>query len=161
MLLRRTVLSSLIATAAFAQASVGEAFLKHGFNDAEINWRTYQEGIPRAQSTQKPVLFLAHATWCPHCTAYRSNFFDPAVVRRIAGFVPVLIDTDANPEINQRYAPDGAYVPRTMVLTPQGKLMTDVTGPGQRYRWFLDYGNVRELIEFLDRGLDAFERQGT
>lgn len=156
---RRDLLTALPLAGATMLPSVAKSALtaRHGFNDDAIKWSLFDEGASLAARTWRPIFFLAHTTWCPHCERYRSNFFDARVVERLSRFVPVIVDRDHQPKINDRYSPDGGYVPRSMVLTPDARLLSGVSGSRSDFRWFLDYNDVSQLVAFLDEGLSQFQ----
>ena len=81
----------------------------------------------RAGEEGKPVLLSITASWCHGCAVMdRVSYADPAIVRTIAeGFVPVRVDADRRPDINDRYNLDGW--PTTALLTPSGELLTGTT----------------------------------
>ena len=86
------------------------------WNGAEINWRDARTGIYEASKTGRPVIMVFHATWCSVCKRFREVFKDPAVVAASRDFVMILVDADAEKEINGAFQPDGSYVPRTLFI---------------------------------------------
>ena len=140
---RRDMLVGAGAALSIAQASPSLAraplTTRYGYNDAAIDWRVFEAGARDAAKSGKPIFFLVHATWCHHCLSYRTLFFDDEVVRRLKRFTPVLVDADAQPELNKRYAPTGPYVPRTMFLDAQARLRKDLHLPYPEHEYFVDY----------------------
>lgn len=122
---RRAVVAGLGAVAAGVAASGGAALgaelsAQHGFNDEWIEWRLFDDGMQIAKRENKPVFILFHATWCPYCRAYREVFFEVQVVELLEGFTPILVDVDQQPDLNERYGEHGKYIPRSMILDPDG-----------------------------------------
>jgi thiol:disulfide interchange protein len=115
------------------------------WNEREIRWHSLADGIAEAKRSGKPILAIFYADWCPHCRATSALFRDEQIIRLSRDLVMVKVNTDRDPAINARYAPDGAYVPRTMVLRPNGELVAKIGGSDPRYRYFLDYDSTREL----------------
>ena len=52
-----------------ALAASGEAFAQAApeWNEQEIAWRTYDEGIAAMAATGKPGVLVFKTDWCPHC----------------------------------------------------------------------------------------------
>jgi uncharacterized protein len=97
-------------------------------SSASVAWLAWgPEAFARAGEEGKPVLLSITASWCHGCAVMdRVSYGDPAVARAIAGrFVPVRVDADRRPDINDRYNLDGW--PTTALLTPSGEMLTGTT----------------------------------
>src|SRR5215207_909654 len=95
---------------------------------AEIQWLPWgTDAFARASREGKPVLLSITAAWCRACHDMdRTTYADPAVVALIHDrFVPVRVDTDRRPDINDRYNLGGW--PTTAFLTADGALITGGT----------------------------------
>ena len=81
----------------------------------------------RAAHEAKPVLLSITAAWCRACHEMdRTTYADPAVIAEIRErFVPVRVDADRRPDINERYNLGGW--PTTAFLTAGGLLITGGT----------------------------------
>ena len=40
------------------------------WNDGNIEWHTYEEGLDLARIDQKPAIVIFYADWCPTCQDY-------------------------------------------------------------------------------------------
>ena len=147
---RRLVVAAMAcALAMSAQAGPHLA----GFNDAQIEWRDIEAGLAEARRTGKPVFLLVHATWCPTCRKYRSVFSDPEIVALSKDFVFVLVDRDKEAAASAAYAPDGEYIPRSMMLTSEGVLRPELNAGRQDYRFFVNPSDPRQLRSLLKAAL--------
>lgn len=93
-----------------------------------IEWLPWTvEAFARAGRERKPVLLSITAAWCRACHEMdRTTYVDPDVVALIRDrFVPVRIDTDRRPDINDRYNLGGW--PTTAFLTADGDVITGGT----------------------------------
>ena len=93
-----------------------------------VQWREWTpEAFARARAESKPVLLRISAVWCHWCHVMDdSTDADPEVARRMnEWFVPVRVDNDERPDINDRYNLGGW--PTTAFLTPDGDLITGGT----------------------------------
>lgn len=91
----------------------------------------WADGMPAgqqlAQETDKPMLVLFTAGWCPPCQQLKKNVLTKGEVSDAlrAGFVPVQIDltdqsaSNPNMAVAQQYGVQG--IPTVMVMTPDGK----------------------------------------
>ena len=121
------------------------------YNNGAIFWRENALAFNDARVAAKPIFMLVHAEWCPACKVYSKLFYDQQVVRKLEAFVPVLINADKS-DLAKKYNPDGDYIPRSMILSSDGEIYQDVTGPYD-HKFFLPPKEVPFLLDFLDRGL--------
>lgn len=120
--------------------------------DDGIAWQSWSAGLAQARAENKPVLVVVSAAWCPHCRNYKQVFRDPQVEREAKQFVMVRVDEDREPAVAARYRVDGAYVPRTYFLAPDGSI-ADVHAQNPRYRYFYDERNPASILAGMTAAL--------
>ncbi len=132
----------------------------HGqdWNDAQIGWQTYEQGVATARAKHKPICLVFYATWCPHCKNFSKVFDDPRVVARAKDFVMIRQDSDADSALSSRYAPDGEYIPRTFFLDQNAKLDPSVAAPRPKFRYFYDEKDPASLLDGMKRALASLDR---
>lgn len=121
------------------------------WNAAQVKWLSFDDGMREAARTGKPILTIFYAEWCPHCVAYSRLFHDPEVIGRARDLVMVRVNGDEEAELSARYSPDGGYIPRTLVIRPNGKLDASIHGAQDQYRYFLDHDSTSELLSVMKR----------
>jgi protein-disulfide reductase (glutathione) len=122
------------------------------WNSAEINWRDIKSGVFEASQTGKPVVMVFHATWCTACKKYRNVFQDKGVIEAAKDFVMILIDGDAEKEVNSAFSPDGTYVPRTIFLDAEGNIRSEFKGQGDpKYPHSIDVNGPAELLALMEK----------
>jgi thiol-disulfide isomerase/thioredoxin len=119
------------------------------WNSTQIGWLDFDEGADTARESGKRMFVVFHTTWCPHCTRYRSQFFDPRVVSLADKLVMVLVDRDISPDINARYNAYGSYIPRTMVLDSGAELIPEIRSANPDYPFFIDTYEPEELVRLM------------
>ena len=75
-----------------------------------VKWREWEEGaFSQAQAEGKLIFLDISAKWCHWCHVLdRTSLSDPRVVRLLNdSFIPVRVDTDRRPDINDRYNQGG------------------------------------------------------
>lgn len=94
---------------------------------AEIKWLEWsKEAFDKAKRGNKPILLDIHGVWCHWCHVQDESYADPTVIEIVdEKFVPVKVDTDKRPDINERYNQGGW--PTTAFLTPDGMLIAGAT----------------------------------
>jgi thiol-disulfide isomerase/thioredoxin len=145
---KRTMLAAVLLAALATAARAGG-----DWNDAQINWRSYEEGLAAAAKEKKPVCLVFYTDWCPHCTKYSGVFHDAKVVERSKRFVMVRIDKDKNVDLGRKYAGDGDYIPRTFFLSSTGTLDTDLHAPRESYKYFYDESDPAGILAGMDAAL--------
>jgi thiol-disulfide isomerase/thioredoxin len=135
----------LIAARAFAGAE--------NWNDGNIRWMSYNDGLAAAQKQHKPICLIFYTTWCPHCANYAKLFSDPKVVEKSKSFVMIRLDKDKNQELSKKYSPDGEYIPRTYFLSSEGRLEESLSEQRPQYKYFYSESDPASILAGMDRAL--------
>jgi uncharacterized protein YyaL (SSP411 family) len=142
---------------------VSEQFLRQY---GTVHWHEWSdEAFHLAKELDRPILLDISATWCHWCHVMdATSYTDPMVVDVIhRHYVPVRVDTDRRPDINERYNMGGW--PTTAILTPTGDIIAGATYiPPEQMRLFLqrvaDYYH-RDKETIYTRILEARQRQAS
>ena len=145
------VTAGLVALATLLPAT--RAIAGGDWNEKEIAWRPYDEGLTAAKNDKKPVCLIFYTEWCPHCTNYSKVFHDPKIVERAKRFVMIRVDNDKNQELSKQYAPDGRYIPRTFFLSSTGALDPEIHERREQYRYFYSEHDPASLLAGMDAAL--------
>jgi thiol:disulfide interchange protein len=126
------------------------------WNGAEINWRDARSGIYESSQTGRPVIMVFHATWCSVCKRFRQVFKDPGIVAASRDFVMILVDGDAEKELNGAFSPDGVYVPRTLFIDSDGNVSEKLVGSDPQYPHSLRVDKPDELLALMKKAHGVF-----
>ncbi len=157
---RRTFPAALagLALAVLAVTSAaGLAFARapehaEAWNAPAVAWLSIGDGIRESSRTGRPVIMVFHATWCPNCKRYREVFKDPEIVALSRDFVMVLIDADKDKVANGAFAPDGTYVPRTLFLSSEGDVQSEIKSTlDPQYPHSIDASSPAELVSLMKK----------
>jgi len=94
----------------------------------EVGWRPWSDAaFEEARRTDKPILLSISAVWCHWCHVMdETTYSNQGVIDLIRhSYVPIRVDNDVRPDINQRYNMGGW--PTTAFLTPSGDILTGGT----------------------------------
>lgn len=138
------------AAVALAETPGGSEF----WNGAKIAWRSPADGLTEAKREGKIAMVVVQADWCPVCRDYRNVFKDNRIVEASRSVVPILIDTDKDPDNDAAFAPDGGYVPRTLFVDGNGKIIESLKAKHPDYRHFVDADAPDELLALLKRATE-------
>ncbi|HVO26048.1 MAG TPA: thioredoxin family protein [Candidatus Margulisiibacteriota bacterium] len=151
---------AVVAAAALFWGMVFEAQTRadvENWNDANIKWMSYDEGLAAAKKDHKPICLIFFTTWCPHCKNYSTVFSDPQVVKKAQAFVMIRLDKDKNAEISKKYAPDGEYIPRTYFLSSDGALDPALSETRDQFKYFYNEKDPASLLAGMDRALKKLQ----
>jgi protein-disulfide reductase (glutathione) len=136
-----------------APARAPYALAPADWNEGEIEWAPYAEGMAAGKAQRRPIVLIFYTDWCPHCHQYSRLFHDPELVELSRRFVMIRVERDGNRDLSEAYALDGEYIPRTFFLTPSGVVLTDLASEHDEYRYFLDEHEPAELIGLMHAAL--------
>jgi uncharacterized protein len=95
---------------------------------AEINWQPWSAtAFEEAKQSGRPILLSISAVWCHWCHVMDETTYSHAGVIDLINreYVPIRVDNDVRPDINQRYNMGGW--PSTAFLTSSGDILTGAT----------------------------------
>jgi uncharacterized protein YyaL (SSP411 family) len=95
---------------------------------AEIKWRPWSErAFDEARQLNRPILLSISAVWCHWCHVMDETTYSHVGVIDLINreYVPIRVDNDVRPDINQRYNMGGW--PTTAFLTSSGDILTGAT----------------------------------
>jgi thiol:disulfide interchange protein len=96
---------------------------------ADIPWRSsYAEAWREAGREGKPMLVQVTAEWCAYCHKMQGETYaDGSIQEQVRdGFVAVMLDADANPELVEALKVDA--LPATVIVTVDRKIMRRLSG---------------------------------
>jgi len=129
---------------------VARSALAHDWNDAQIQWQSYDDGLAAAKQAKKPICLIFYTDWCPHCRNYSGVFHDPKVVAQAKKLVMIRINGDEKKDLSQQYSPDGQYIPRTFFLSSDGTLAPSIQQPRDRFKYFYDEKDPAGILAGMD-----------
>jgi len=148
----------LVIVVVFAIASlVGFIFAANGrgWND-NIDWKTLDEGLALAKTTDKPLMVVIHKTWCGACKALKPLFAaSNEIEQQSREFVMVNLQDDEEPS-DTAYQPDGGYIPRIVYLNPDGKVRPDISNKKRPEKYKYYYSDDKEVLMGMKDAAVAF-----
>lgn len=105
-----------------------------------LDWQTWgPEAFAQAETEQKPILLTVGAAWSFGSAEMLRTTYRDAEIRQLVErfFVPIWVDADDRPDINDRYNLGGW--PTTAFLTPTGQLLGGQT--------FTDSTRMAQLLQ--------------
>jgi thiol:disulfide interchange protein len=154
----RSIACACVLVLAFSFSAAQARTPNHAdeWNGGEINWRDARSGIYESSQTGRPVIMVFHATWCSVCKRFREVFKDPAIVAESRDFVMILVDADAEKEMNGAFSPDGAYVPRTLFIDSDGNVSDKLVSSDPQYPHSLMVDKPDELLALMKKAHRVF-----
>jgi len=113
-----------------------------------LNWLEWgKTAFQRAKKEKKPVLLNISARWCHWChTMDRLTYSNSDIIQFInKNFIPIRVDTDLRPDINDRYNVGGW--PTTAILSNDGEIVSAAT-----------YVPREHMVKFLEDAINRFRK---
>ncbi|MCX8072666.1 MAG: thioredoxin family protein [Candidatus Binatia bacterium] len=129
------------------------------WNDAKIQWRSYEDGLAEAKNQGKPVCLIFYTTWCPHCANYSRVFQDDRIVEQAKKLVMIRVDADKRRDLSDKYKPDGAYIPRTFFLSPSGELDLAIEAGRAQFKFFYDEHDAGHVLKAMQAASEKYARK--
>jgi len=117
-----------------------------GWND-NIDWKTWDEGLALAKSTNKPAMLVIHKTWCGACKSLKPKFAESKEIEAESqNFIMINLQDDEEPK-DASFAPDGGYIPRIIYVSPDGIPRPDIFNKNRpdQYKYF--YSSAEEVVQ--------------
>jgi thiol:disulfide interchange protein len=149
----RTVALGIAIIAAIVAVSRTSFAGVEDWNDANIRWMSYEDGLAAAKKNHQPICLIFYTTWCPHCANYSKVFSNPDVVKKSKSFVMIRLDKDKNRELSAKFNPDGEYIPRTYFLSSDGQLDASLSEQRPQYKYFYGESDPTSILAGMDRAL--------
>lgn len=146
-LLLLAILSLFATSSAFA--ANGET--KIDWNDDELNWLSYEEGMRQIEKTGKPGLLVIYADWCPACRDHSKDFFDKEVIACLQDMVLIRANKDTSEKISKKYDFDGEYIPRVIALDGKAEVLHKLYNTDKRFAYFNPTRSHSKFLRFLDK----------
>lgn len=124
---------------------------KIDWNDKQLQWLSYQEGMVKLKQTRQRGILIVYADWCGTCKNYSTLFKDPQVVSALRGLVLMRANRDTEAATSKKFGNDGEYVPRTLALSSNGDILAEAYAGNDQFAYFIPSDGPVELIEFLRR----------
>uniref|UniRef100_A0AC34Q593 Thioredoxin domain-containing protein n=1 Tax=Panagrolaimus sp. JU765 TaxID=591449 RepID=A0AC34Q593_9BILA len=135
--------------------------LSHGFGE-DIEWVSLDSALELSKEQNKPVFVLIHKTWCGACKALKQNFKTSnkrkEIVELSKKFIMVNLEDEEEPE-DEKYAPDGAYIPRLLFLDKNGdplEVDNKKNYPNNAYY----FPQAVDVLKAMKKALTEFGAQG-
>ncbi len=130
-----------------------------GGRQLERRWDSFDDGLEASAKDGKPICLVIYTSWCPHCKNYAAVFHDPGIEKLAKQFVMVRIDQSNNESLSRKYAPDGAYIPRTLFLAAGGEMHPEIKIPREKYVHFYDEHDPAQLRDAMKNAHDQLSKR--
>ena len=144
------------AAATAAGGPGGRALTGTGAAAEGVKWHDWEDGLAEARRTNRPIMLMVYADWCPKCRALAPVLEQPPVATLAGRFVMVRQNHDDEPAwlqpFNQKY---GGYVPRIFFFSASGELRPEVTSGHPKYPYFYAASHSELIAQSMRRMLGS------
>ncbi|XP_043248674.1 thioredoxin domain-containing protein 12-like [Colletes gigas] len=124
-----------------------------GSFDRLFKWRRFQNGFKEAKACRKPILLFVHKPLCPACQTLKQKFSKSVRLMDLSdSFVMIQAEQEKCKHMDeQKFLPDGKYVPRILFFTPDGDFIEDAynkhPNADKEHKYF--YSNPSQIAESM------------
>lgn len=147
----KSIIPIVAVTLVLLLGSCSDAEQSIDWNDAEISWHDYENGLDQIRASGNNGLIIIYADWCPTCKQYSKLFRNTAVIRALEHVVLIRANKDKEPDVSRQFNVDGDYVPRTFALDGNGNIIRDMDSNNPKWWYFLPANDPEHLIQFVSQ----------
>ena len=126
----------------------GMAKAEIDWNDSNVKWYGYVDGLMEAKKQGKNVVLVVYADWCSVCKQYSNMFFDSSVIAASNNVILVRLNQDQDAHYLKKFSLDGEYVPRTYILDSSFNVQPSPF-KSKKYDFYLPPGNAEYLTKLF------------
>lgn len=131
-------------------AEVQSVSLARGFNE-NIKWVDLEDGMQLITQLNKPGLILIHKSWCGACKRLKPSVADSREMQELSrDFVMINIQDEEEPD-DEKYKPDGGYIPRILFVRSNGKIMNEIYNADGNAKFKYFYGSATPIVKNMKR----------
>ncbi|HEY2839146.1 MAG TPA: HEAT repeat domain-containing protein, partial [Pirellulales bacterium] len=105
--------------------------------------RSLAAGRKRALAEKRPLLVVAGAPWCPHCTRLKKEMDKPEAQTALRRFVLVELNVDDHPADARELSVSG--IPALRIIDARGQVIASKEG----------YQSADQLVDWLEEGAES------
>ncbi|XP_014666246.1 PREDICTED: thioredoxin domain-containing protein 12-like [Priapulus caudatus] len=131
-----------------------EEDISNGYGN-KINWVGDIDAAFEVSATEnKPLMVIIHKSWCGACKSLKSKFKDSTDILELSkDFVMVNLQDEDEPD-DEKFKPDGGYIPRILFFGSDGVFREDLVGPNEKYKYY-----VPDPLKIMDNMKKALSSQ--
>jgi len=150
----RGCLISVLVLALSVECEVPSSDLSNGWGPHYAWIDTLEAAQNKAITQWKPVMLIIHKSWCGACKKLKSLFAnDDEVLEMSENFVMINLGDDKEPA-EEKFKPDGGYIPRIFFLHPDGSLLTDIINKEGNPKFKYYYYSTESVLDSMDEVLE-------
>ncbi|KAK8743787.1 hypothetical protein OTU49_001265 [Cherax quadricarinatus] len=122
-------------------------------------WYTLEDGLKISKDTGKPLMLIIHKSWCGACKAFKPKFAESSEALQLSkNFVMVNTIDDEEPK-EDKYAPDGGYIPRILFLDSQGEVQQSIYNKKGNPTYKFYYYDDKTVVDSMKEALEELGSQ--
>jgi len=151
-------LVTLLLPSNFVQAGTKGA-VGNGFGE-NIEWWSLEDGLSQSKNLGKPLMLIIHKSWCGACKALKPKFAASQDIQELSKeFVMVNVMDDEEPT-DEKYVPDGGYIPRILFLNSDGDVQPHLINSGGNPKYKYYYPDPNGVLVSMKKALKALGSKG-
>ncbi|KAK3869476.1 hypothetical protein Pcinc_025214 [Petrolisthes cinctipes] len=152
------LLVCLLITPLIIDGVLAEEELGRGLGE-NYEWHTLDEGLRIARQTGKPLMLIIHKSWCGACKALKPKFAASTTIYEMSKQFVMVNTLDSEEPKEEKYAPDGGYIPRILFLNSNGEVQQQIYNKNGNPKYKFFYFDDEAVVEVMKEAIETLEHQ--
>ncbi|XP_045779290.1 thioredoxin domain-containing protein 12-like isoform X2 [Maniola jurtina] len=152
-------LLALIFTKVHCASFGGSGGKDNGFGSNYVWAGSLEAGMQIAVNHKKPVMVIIHKSWCSACKNLKPKFANSNEIQSLSQhFVMVNLMDEEEPK-NNKFAPDGTYIPRILFISPMGMVDCDIYNEegSSQHKYF--YSRPEQIAKSMRKVIEKYKSE--
>ncbi|XP_052775262.1 thioredoxin domain-containing protein 12-like [Mya arenaria] len=131
--------------------------LDNGWGD-DIDWKKFDDALELSKTENKPVMLIIHKSWCGACKKLKPLFAESKEIAELSGSFIMANTLDDDEPKDDKYKPDGAYIPRILFIY-NGKVAEDLyhEAGSPKYKYY--YHNTEGIVKTMRKAVEQRQEE--
>ncbi|XP_068206071.1 thioredoxin domain-containing protein 12-like [Palaemon carinicauda] len=118
------------------------------------DWHSLEDGLKISEETGKPLMLIIHKSWCGACKAFKPKFAASEKALELSKHFVMVNTLDNDEPEDEKYKPDGGYIPRILFLGSDGKVREEIYNEGGNPQYKFYYYDEGSVIKSMSKAVE-------
>ncbi|XP_066964576.1 thioredoxin domain-containing protein 12-like isoform X2 [Macrobrachium rosenbergii] len=119
----------------------------------DYEWHSLDDGLKLSKETDKPLMLIIHKSWCGACKAFKPKFAASEKALELSKHFVMVNTLDNDEPDDEKYKPDGGYIPRILFLGSDGEVREEIYNEGGNPQYKFYYYDEGSVIKAMSKAV--------